>query len=512
MSNIEKKLWKVRVRMNIIIPATGVGKRFKEAGYKELKPFIKVMKNKVILDYVVECFDVQNDIFYFIVQEREKSKFEDFALSRKINAKIIVYKGEKLGPAGSLYGVVSQLQDILDEEVIISYCDFGQEWNYKDFLQFAQKNLDVQAIIPCYTGYHPHLLPLENVYAACKVYDDTYKVYEVIEKYNSKNKFEEYYSSGIYYFRTLKLAIEAIKKQIEAKDMASGEYYVSVTNNYIENVLCYPFIEKFYQFGTPKDFEYVKEKLNSQDVNNEKTKIQNTIILSAGRGERFLNLNFNQPKPFLPLGKTSIIENIIDTLKNVDTNIICVGAQDHEKYWENIKQEIRFVKPNKIGAAYSYKESCGDLSGNVLILPCDLIAKHVNKEFIRLQKEYEVIVFVTHASKYNINNPHYFTWVDGENNKIDNIFVKNRSNDANLVMIGSFYFKENSLLLEYINKIFQEDVKTNGEFYIDNVFELLIKTHKIGYIIVDNYFSFGTPEEYLENKYWYNIPKSKIRD
>ncbi|EDJ1830588.1 glycosyl transferase family 2, partial [Campylobacter jejuni] len=427
--------------MNIIIPATGIGKRFKEAGYKELKPFIKVMKDKVILDYVIECFDTQKDVFYFIIQECEKNKFEDFILSRKINAKIIVYKGQKLGPAGSLYGVVSQLQDILNEEVIISYCDFGQEWNYRDFIQFTQENLDVQAIIPCYTGYHPHLLPLENVYAVCKVYDNTYKVYEVIEKYNSKNKFEEYYSSGIYYFRTLKLAIEAIKKQIEAKDKVFGEYYISMTNNYLENVLCYPFIEKFYQFGTPKDFEYAKKKLNSQDVNNEKIKIQNTIILSAGRGERFLNLNFNQPKPFLPLGKTSIIENIIDTLKDVETKIICVGAQDHKKYWESIKQEVRFVKPNKIGAAYSYKESCGNLSGDVLILPCDLIAKHITKEFIRLQKEYEVIVFVTHASKYNVNNSHYFTWVDGENNKIDNIFVKNRSNDANLVMIGSFYFK-----------------------------------------------------------------------
>ncbi|EKG1758385.1 NTP transferase domain-containing protein [Campylobacter jejuni] len=488
--------------MNIIIPATGIGKRFKEAGYKELKPFIKVMKDKVILDYVIECFDTQKDVFYFIIQECEKNKFEDFILSRKINAKIIVYKGQKLGPAGSLYGVVSQLQDILNEEVIISYCDFGQEWNYRDFIQFTQENLDVQAIIPCYTGYHPHLLPLENVYAVCKVYDNTYKVYEVIEKYNSKNKFEEYYSSGIYYFRTLKLAIEAIKKQIEAKDKVFGEYYISMTNNYLENVLCYPFIEKFYQFGTPKDFEYAKKKLNSQDVNNEKIKIQNTIILSAGRGERFLNLNFNQPKPFLPLGKTSIIENIIDTLKDVETKIICVGAQDHKKYWESIKQEVRFVKPNKIGAAYSYKESCGNLSGDVLILPCDLIAKHITKEFIRLQKEYEVIVFVTHASKYNVNNSHYFTWVDGENNKIDNIFVKNRSNDANLVMIGSFYFKANSLLLEYINKIFQEDIKTNGEFYIDNVFELLIKTHKVGYVIVGNYFSYGTPDEYMENKYW----------
>ncbi len=488
--------------MNIIIPATGIGKRFKEAGYKELKPFIKVMKDKVILDYVIECFDTQKDVFYFIIQECEKNKFEDFILSRKINAKIIVYKGQKLGPAGSLYGVVSQLQDILNEEVIISYCDFGQEWNYRDFIQFTQENLDVQAIIPCYTGYHPHLLPLENVYAVCKVYDNTYKVYEVIEKYNSKNKFEEYYSSGIYYFRTLKLAIEAIKKQIEAKDKVFGEYYISMTNNYLENVLCYPFIEKFYQFGTPKDFEYAKKKLNSQDVNNEKIKIQNTIILSAGRGERFLNLNFNQPKPFLPLGKTSIIENIIDTLKDVETKIICVGAQDHKKYWESIKQEVRFVKPNKIGAAYSYKESCGNLSGDVLILPCDLIAKHITKEFIRLQKEYEVIVFVTHASKYNVNNSHYFTWVDGENNKIDSIFVKNRSNDANLVMIGSFYFKANSLLLEYINKIFQEDIKTNGEFYIDNVFDLLIKTHKVGYVIVSNYFSYGTPDEYMENKYW----------
>ncbi|EHB2909241.1 NTP transferase domain-containing protein [Campylobacter coli] len=491
--------------MNIIIPATGIGKRFKEAGYKDLKPFIKVMEDKIILDYVIECFDIQNDTFYFIIQESEKNKFEDFISSRNINARVIVYAGEKLGPAGSLYGVFLQLEDILNEEVIISYCDFGQEWNYKDFLKFIEENQDAQAVIPCYTGYHPHLIPLENVYAACKVYDNTYKVYEVIEKYNSKNKFEECYSSGIYYFKSLKLAMEAIKKQIDAKDMTSGEYYISVTNNYLENVLCYPFIEKFYQFGTPKDFEYVKDKLNSQDIYNEKLKIQNTVILSAGRGERFLNLNFNQPKPFLPLGDSTIVENIINTLKNVETNIICVGAQDHEKYWENISKEVRFVKPNKIGAAYSYKESCGDLKGDVLILPCDLIAKHINGEFKSLQKECEIIIFVTQASRYNINNPHYFTWVDGKDGKVDTISVKNRSNDTDLVMIGSFYFKENSLLLEYINKIFQEDIKTNGEFYIDNVFELLIKTHKVGYIIVNNYFSFGTPEEYLENKYWFEV-------
>lgn len=69
--------------MNIIIPATGIGKRFKEAGYKDLKPFIKVIEDKVILDYVVECFDVRNDVYYFIAQECEK-----------INLKILFYLGK----------------------------------------------------------------------------------------------------------------------------------------------------------------------------------------------------------------------------------------------------------------------------------------------------------------------------------------------------------------------------------------------------------------------------------
>ncbi|EOH3356953.1 glycosyl transferase family 2, partial [Campylobacter jejuni] len=69
-----------------------------------------------------------------------------------------------------------------------------------------------------------------------------------------------------------------------------------------QKVLCYPFVEKFYQFGTPKDFEYAKEKLRiSTNLINEQIDIDNTVILSAGRGERFLNLNFSQPKPFLPL-------------------------------------------------------------------------------------------------------------------------------------------------------------------------------------------------------------------
>ncbi|WP_283794937.1 sugar phosphate nucleotidyltransferase [Campylobacter jejuni] len=491
--------------MNIIIPATGIGKRFKEAGYKELKPFIKVNENNCILDFVVNCFDKIKDKFYFIIRKEEQDKFINFITSRKLNANVIVYDGLKLGPAGTLIGVRDFLDEILDEPVIVSYCDFGQKWNYEHFLDFIKKNNEAQGIIPCYTGYHPHLEPVENVYAVCKVYDKSNTVYKVIEKYYSKDKFNEFHSSGIYYFKSLKIVFEAIEKQIAAVDMLNGDnYLLSITNNYLQKVLCYPFVEKFYQFGTSKDFEYVKEKLRiSTNLINEQTDINNTVILSAGRGERFLNLNFSQPKPFLPLGQSTIINNIIEKLENVHTNIICVGAQDHEKYWQNIKTEVRYVKPNKIGAAYSYKKSCVDLKDEVLILPCDLLAKHITSDFKKLKDKSDAIIFVAKASKFNYDNPDYFTWVNGdEKGLIREICVKHRAKNSHLIMIGSFYFKNNQTLISHINEMFEKEVKVNDEFFIDNVFNLMLGKYKICYVLLDNYFSFGTPSEYLENSYW----------
>lgn len=489
--------------MNVIIPATGIGKRFKDAGYKDLKPFIPVLQNKVILDYVIECFDVHNDKFYFIVQDSEKAKFNNLVQTRNLNAEILIYSGDKLGPAGSIYGVKEQLKNILYEEVIISYCDFGQKWDYRNFLNFVKKNDAAQAIIPCYTGYHPHLIPEKNVYAVCKTYNNSYEVYRVIEKYHSRDKLKEFHSSGIYYFRNLKIALEAIERQIDNRDMVNGEYYISISNNYLSNVLCYPFVERFYQFGTPDDFEYAKSKLNSQDIYNERAKIDNTVILAAGRGERFLKLNFDQPKPFLPLGDSCVLENIIATLKRVETKIICVGAEDHKLFWGGIDSIVRYVKPNKIGAAYSYRESCSDLLGDVLILPCDLIAKHINDDFLKLQKKSDAIIFVSRPSRYNCDNPNYFTWVSGDNGEVQQIHVKHRTLESNLIMIGSFYFKDSVLLRESINRMFDEDMRVNGEFFIDSVFGMLLENYKVNYVVVDNYFSFGTPDEYLESKYWF---------
>ncbi len=54
--------------MNIIIPMSGIGKRFLEVGYTDPKPLIPV-EGKPIIQHVVERFDTENDTFIFVCNE-----------------------------------------------------------------------------------------------------------------------------------------------------------------------------------------------------------------------------------------------------------------------------------------------------------------------------------------------------------------------------------------------------------------------------------------------------------
>lgn len=493
--------------MIIIIPATGEGLRFKNAGYRNLKPFIPVVEDKVILDYVINSFNIIKDKFIFICKSKEKGDFLNFAYTRNLDSIVITYDGEKLGPVGAILGVKDQLKNILDQEVIISYCDYGIGWNYNDFLNFIDINVDANAIIPCYHGYHPHLLPKENVYAACFIHPDSYKVFKVIEKYFSNNKFKEFWSPGLYYFRKLKIAIDAFQEQINNNDCTSNEYYVSISNNYIKNVYCYPFVFKFLQLGTPQDLEYVKSKISNRIPKNEDACITNTVILAAGRGERFLSLSYKQPKPFLPLLNGTLYTNIVKSLEKVTTTIYSVGADDHKIFWNNIN--VRYVKANKIGASYSYLEACSDLVGDTLILPCDLIAKHITKKFKEIRNNVDIILFVTKARKFNYDNQGMFSWVEAKQesniNEVKDIFIKENPKLVDLILIGSFYVKDNAFLVNAIKKQFKDNIQDKGEFYLDRVFKMLLNSYRVSYIMVDDYFSFGTPDEYIESKYWYEF-------
>lgn len=508
--------------MKIIIPASGTGERFKAAGYKETKPLIHVTSDKRILDYVIDSFSKEDE--YFIITSPETyNEVQAFLETKDINYKHILYQGQKLGPVGAIIGVQQELLKYIspDDEVIVSYCDYGMQWDYNDFKEFI-KETKADAAIPCYRGYHPHLEDENNVYACTKTMSSTdFNVYRVFEKYKSIDRYNENWSAGLYYFSKFEIMMYAFNEMILNKDTLNGEYYVSLAYNYIVdsyNVQSYNRISKFYQFGTPKDFEYVKEKLNNLDVQNEEDKIQNVVILSAGKGERFLKLNYQQPKPFLPLNNKALVQNIAETFKNVKTNIRFVGSDAHTLFWNNLDVkpygDIKLIESNKIGAAYSYKKACSDLTGETLVVPCDLLAKHITSEFKELKRTSDIIIFTSNANKFNIDNPNSFAWVQGRDSEVLDITIKERktkpSDITETVLIGSFWVKENSVLLKNIEEIFEKQFTVNSEYYLDNAFKNMLDNGlKVKFIVLDNYYSLGTPTEYAENKYWLEIKGDK---
>lgn len=504
--------------MKIIIPASGVGERFKVAGYVESKPLIKVANDKRIIDYVLQSFST-DDQFFIICGEHNFKEIQAYTSTLKYNCVILKIAAAKFGPvdavqraylSAGLDGCISK-----DDNVIVSYCDYGLDWDYSEFLDYC-KFTDADSVIASYTGYHPHLRHVDNVYACSIKLHGTSDVIKVHEKHTTNNKATKSWHAGAYYFKTYDTMKEAFAKLILAEDSSNGEYYVSMAMNHLikseKTVQAYEGIEHFYQLGTPRDLEEFKSATKKLEVirnNDTHEKLENVVFLAAGLGERFYSLGYAQPKPFLPLGDTSIIEESLKTFGDVD-NYVAVGSDSHKKFWElsSFRDNHILVPSNKNGAAWSYKQACSNMTGETLIVPCDLICDHVNLDFIYKKHNYDAIIFTAKPPEYAIKNKHSFSWVTHELGSVKSINVKkidqNVRFDHQEVLIGSFWVSDNKFLIDAINELLSSDKhKVNGEFYLDGAFGILHQYKNIGVVSVENYMSFGTIEEYTESKYWY---------
>jgi len=245
--------------MQIIIPMTGYGSRFKAAGYSELKPFIKV-HGKPIIEWLVKMFPGDEDKITFICQEKHLESLDYIRpeLNRIApNAKMFSVKDwQKKGP---VYDVL-RASEVIDDKLptIISYCDYYMNWDYQSFKkEVTSRNSD--GSVPCYSGFHPHLIPRKNLYASCKV-DKDENLIEIKEKFSwEEDKTKARHSPGVYYFKTGELLKKYCKKMIEADDNINGEYYASLPFNYLVKdnlkVWCPNNATHFCQWGTPEDLE-----------------------------------------------------------------------------------------------------------------------------------------------------------------------------------------------------------------------------------------------------------------
>lgn len=240
--------------MKIVIPMSGVGKRFLRAGYRIPKPLINV-DGKPIIEYVVNLFPGETDFIFICNKEHLKTTILKKVLNKlKPRSKIVEIEVHNKGPVYAVSKVFNNIED--EEEIIVSYCDFNAYWDYEEFKKKI-KEQKFDGAIPSYIGFHPNLLH-KKLYASILV-DKCNFMTNIKEKHSfTPNPMDCYQSCGIYYFNSGRQLKKYFQELMDLNISLNDEFYVSMVYYLYKRdklKVYVPEIKYFMQWGTPGDLE-----------------------------------------------------------------------------------------------------------------------------------------------------------------------------------------------------------------------------------------------------------------
>lgn len=242
--------------MKVIIPMSGIGSRFIAAGYQDPKPLIKV-HGKPIIEWVIKMFSPEDEFVFICRDEHIRNTNLASELKRiKPKGHVISIENHKRGPVYAVSKIFNQLRD--DEPILISYCDYYMRWNYAGFKKAVLKS-EIDGSIPCYSGFHPNLLPKKNLYAGCLKNEQNFLL-EIREKFSfTEDKTKGFHSPGIYFFKDGATVKKYFQMALDEDLSLNNEFYVSLVYQLMlrdkKKIYVYDEVDFFCQWGTPEDLD-----------------------------------------------------------------------------------------------------------------------------------------------------------------------------------------------------------------------------------------------------------------
>lgn len=512
--------------MQIIIPMSGFGERFRKVGYKVPKPLIEI-EGKPIIAHVIDMFPGEQEFIFICNQEHlDNSKFSMEEILRKLcpSGKIVGIPPHKLGPVHAVLEVEDLILD--DKETIVNYCDFTCYWDWNHFKDFVRQN-KCDGAIPSYKGFHPHTLGSTN-YAYLKEKDGLVEDIQEKQPYTD-NRMEEFASSGTYYFSSGKVMKDAFHNQVDSNLDLNGEFYVSLSYKHLlksnKRISIYP-LQHFMQWGTPEDvheYNYWSRAFNnilSQDVNQE-TKSGTQVIPMAGLGQRFLDAGYNLTKPLIPVSSRPMVFQAVNSLPK-PSNQVFVMREDMPGYSETrelvykefpdcIISSIPNVTDGQASSALIGLEHLEENSPNIdfpiTFGACDFASIYDEKKLQNLisSGKADIIVWAIRGYPNASRNPNAFGWIDATGDVIKNVSVKKPllSTLTDPIILGTFTFLKPSYFKDSLEKLKANKGSVNDEFFIDSCINEAIKLGLNCYIFeVESYLCWGTPNDLKTFKYW----------
>ena len=232
------------------------------------------------------------------------------------------------------------------------------------------------------------------------------------------------------------------------------------------------------------------------------------LITLAGEGSRFRDKGVLLPKPMVEVDGTPMIIKSVSCLPIAEKNVF-VCREEHlcdyklDKLLSDNFSNCEFVvvKETTEGQActaeYGINMSSINSDDPILISCCDYGLDWNQEKFNKIKDESDVVVWATTKNEAFSRNPSSYSWLEIDNNNVKKTHVKQSFFDDpynNHAIVGPFYFAKSRYFVESLNTIYQHNIRSNNEFYIDNIFNTA-KNLTIKAFTVDDYHCWGTPED-----------------
>ena len=503
--------------MKVIIPMSGMSRRFMDAGYTIPKYLLEI-DGKTVIEHIIDLYP--KDTEFVCILNRKHHDETDIAglLLHKLpdGSCVSVVDPHKLGPVHSVLQVLDKIDD--DEQVIVNYCDFSMYWDYDKFLKHVN-DTQCDGCVISYTGFHPHMLGSDN-YAFCRT--DGEKILEIREKQPfTDNKMSEYASTGTYYFKKGSYVKKYFQQLVDEDINIKGEYYVSLVHNLLikDNLLNTIYeVPVMLQWGTPLDVDMYLQWSNYYKAalkGNKPLKIKNcvTALPMAGAGSRFSKEGYGLPKPFLDVNGQYMVDQATYCLPKTD-KVIYASLKEHMSMLplEDFNHVV-WIDDVLEGQACTIEKIVNEIEDDTAILlsACDNGVLYDADKFADLIEDMDNdIVVWSYRNNYTAyRNPQMYSWLDVDGDDVKGVSVKNFAGDNPVnehAIVGTMFFRNKDVYLKSLAKTYEKDVRTNGEFYVDSILnEAIALGYNVKNFEVDYYICWGTPNDLETYRYWQNF-------
>lgn len=245
------------------------------------------------------------------------------------------------------------------------------------------------------------------------------------------------------------------------------------------------------------------------------------LVTMGGRGLRFRQAGYTEPKPFVNVLGKPMIKRVLDLFPQTWPTVCVVNNQDYNKehfnFIESVRSDVRFVQiePNTSGPMQTVIAGLEVISDDqpVFVTYCDYGQEWDANQFLKFVKANDSdICFVG----YRGFHAHYLTanmycYAKTSEHQILDIkekesFSQNREDD--FASTGGYYFKSAKVLKEALVEQQKQNLSWNGEYFTSLAAKALMNKRpdlKVHAYEINKFFQWGTPEDLKAFEYWAEV-------